>query len=264
MKLLGYLIKKMILKINLSELDSKKISESNEVINEELIEFDFSKVIVRKPWGREYLAYTSGSTDIWILYLKKDAATSMHCHPNKKTSLIVLGGEVVCSTLNETYNLKEGDMLIFNKGVFHSTKAVSERGSLVMELESPPKKTDLIRLKDKYGRESKGYELPKDMCFDLSEYERVFLNESNLYRKIGNMGISIGNLKEILDLETYLRKNDASINILIEGEILDEGNNKLFDIGDVIEKSALKKIINARITKQIKIISIQKNIFDSD
>ena len=130
----------MIKRIKSSELDTKKLSEKEIIINNELDGFDFSKVIVRKPWGREYLTYRGDETDIWTLYLKKDAATSMHCHLNKKTNLIVLAGEVICSTLKEDFNLKEGDMIILDEKVFHSTKAISDGGALVMELESPPKK----------------------------------------------------------------------------------------------------------------------------
>jgi mannose-6-phosphate isomerase-like protein (cupin superfamily) len=254
----------MNLKIKPSKLDDKKISEMKVTSNNNLNKFDFSKVVVKKPWGREYLAYTGKETDIWVLYLNKGAATSMHSHSNKKTSLIVLGGNVICSTLDKDYSLKEGDVIFLEKKVFHSTKATSEKGALVMELESPPNKTDLIRLKDNYGRENLGYESQSDMCFDLSEYERVFLHESDLHRKIGNMSISIVNFNEILILKDYLKLNRNFINLLIAGELQDKDNGKISEIGSILDISNFKKNINTRITKPIKIISIQRNIFDSD
>jgi len=254
----------MILKITSSELDNQKISETKAAINNELNDFDFSKVVVRKPWGREYLTYTGEETDIWVLYLKKDGATSMHCHPNKKTSLIVLSGNVICSILNKGYHLKEGDIILFDKKVFHSTKAISEKGALVMELESPPNKTDLVRLKDKYGRENRGYELQNEMCFDLSEYERVFLNESDLHRKIGNMSISMENFKEFSMFERYLKLNKNLTNILIAGELIDKKGNKIKEVGEVIKIGDFKDNKDIRIIRPIKIMSIQKDIFDSD
>jgi len=55
---------------------------------------DYSKIVVRKPWGYEYLTYQSKKIAVWILCLKKGQQTSMHAHPKKKTSLIVLDGEV--------------------------------------------------------------------------------------------------------------------------------------------------------------------------
>lgn len=256
----------MIKKIKSSSLDDKKISETDAVFNKELDEFDFSKVIVRKPWGREYLTYDGNEVAIWILYIKKDASTSMHCHPNKKTNLIVLAGEAICSTLENNFNLKEGDMLILDKKVFHSTKAVSDNGIIVMEIESPPEKTDLIRLKDLYGRESKGYELQNEMSFDLSEHERVFLKqrESDLNRIIGNMNISIKIFEDYLILKDFLRLNKDSICILIEGKLIGCGNNEIFETGDVLCMDDLEKQESIDLTKLIKIINIKKNILDFD
>lgn len=62
---------------------------------------DYSKIVVRKPWGYEYLTYQSKKIAVWILCLKKSQQTSMHAHPKKKTSLIVLDGEVTCRSFNE-------------------------------------------------------------------------------------------------------------------------------------------------------------------
>ena len=49
---------------------------------------------VTKPWGYEYLAYENDNVGVWILHIKEGESTSMHCHPNKDTGLIVLEGEV--------------------------------------------------------------------------------------------------------------------------------------------------------------------------
>ena len=56
--------------------------------------FDYSKVVVRKPWGYEYLVFENASVAVWILYLKAGVSTSFHCHLEKKTVLAVLGGRV--------------------------------------------------------------------------------------------------------------------------------------------------------------------------
>src|SRR5882672_680707 len=45
---------------------------------------DYSKVVVRKPWGYEYLIFQNDSVAVWILYLEAAAETSTHCHPTKK------------------------------------------------------------------------------------------------------------------------------------------------------------------------------------
>ena len=61
---------------------------------------DFSNVIIKKPWGYEYLIYQTAKVAITILFIKKGHKTSMHCHLNKKTSLIVLDGIISLKTLN--------------------------------------------------------------------------------------------------------------------------------------------------------------------
>ena len=56
--------------------------------------YDYSNVVVKKPWGYEYLIYCNDIVAIWILHIQCGAQTSMHCHPNKNTGLIVLNGEI--------------------------------------------------------------------------------------------------------------------------------------------------------------------------
>ncbi|MBR9706727.1 hypothetical protein GOV14_06850 [Candidatus Pacearchaeota archaeon] len=256
------LIKKMIRKVQNSDLDSRRLSEINIKIENELDEFDFSKVVVRKPWGHEYLAYREEGVSIWILHIKKDAATSTHCHLDKRTDLLVLSGHVVCTTLEKKIDLVEGDLLILNKKVFHSTKAASE-SVLVMEIEFPSKKTDLVRLNDSYGREKKGYEKQKDMCFDLSEYQRVFLNGTDLNRMIGNMNLSIEEFDDIKGLKDYLKRNDSLLDVFITGEIRINNDESIISVGDALKLEDLKQE-NIEITKPIKVLNIKKNILDFD
>ena len=105
--------------------------------------------MVKKPWGYEYLIFAYETIAVWILYLKSGAETSMHCHPGKKTSLVVLEGQVNCSTITEQLIRGAGDGLWIDKGAFHQTSAISEAGAFVMEIETPVNKRDLVRLKDK-------------------------------------------------------------------------------------------------------------------
>ena len=60
---------------------------------------NYNTNIVKKPWGYEYLAYENDDVALWFLYIKKDHATSLHCHPNKTTGLILLDGEAKVSFL---------------------------------------------------------------------------------------------------------------------------------------------------------------------
>jgi quercetin dioxygenase-like cupin family protein len=122
---------------------------------------DFSPYVVKKPWGYEYLFYECENSAIWALCLKKDAGTSFHCHPNKKTALLVLQGKVNCSTFTGDHILNRGDVIHLEAKVFHRTSAL-ENDTWILEIESPVDKADLIRLSDNYGRRDQGYESLKD------------------------------------------------------------------------------------------------------
>lgn len=50
---------------------------------------EFQGVIVSKPWGYEYLMYQNGIVTLWYLHIEHGCGTSMHCHPRKKTGLIL-------------------------------------------------------------------------------------------------------------------------------------------------------------------------------
>ena len=47
---------------------------------------------------------------------------------------------------------------MIRKGLFHSTKAISKKGAMIFEIETPVDKHDIVRLEDKYGRTAKPYE----------------------------------------------------------------------------------------------------------
>src|SRR5438094_853367 len=119
---------------------------------------DYHKVVVQKPWGYEYLLYENGTVGVWFLKLKEGAKTSMHCHPNKKTGLIVLEGEAELSFLNDSTTLKPVSKMMIREGLFHSTRAKSAGGITMIEVETPCDKENLVRLDDEYGREEKPYE----------------------------------------------------------------------------------------------------------
>jgi len=255
---LNYSIKIEIIKN--SKLDNEKLSEIKILVDDRLNRFDFSKVIVEKPWGYEYLIYKGKESSIWGLKINKDYLTSMHCHLNKKTALLVLSGEVICSTLKKSFNLKERDGIVFDKRVFHSTKSISDKGAVVMEVETPPKKTDLIRLSDNYGRKLKGYELQNEMCFDLSKYEHIYFNENEeeSVKKIGKMDLCISNLKED-SIKEYLKKYKGSLIFILDGKLINKKNKEIFEVGDVFKIDNSEDIDSMNTDSFIKVLKITKN-----
>ncbi len=134
--------------------------------------------VVVKPWGYEFLIFENQEVAVWFLRVKKDHATSMHCHPGKRTSLTLLFGKALCNTFRHRNFLCAGESLNIEAGVFHSTKAISLDGLFVIEAETPNMKTDLVRLEDKYGRVGSGYEGYNRMCMEnLGEFQYFRLEE---------------------------------------------------------------------------------------
>lgn len=119
---------------------------------------DYDNTVVLKPWGYEYLLFRTGCVAAWVLFIQAQHGTSMHCHPRKTTSLVVLDGSVRCASLQSSHVRHPGEAVQIDAGAFHQTVALSEHGAFVLEVESPQCKTDLVRLRDAYGRENAGYE----------------------------------------------------------------------------------------------------------
>ena len=113
-------------------------------------------VRITKPWGHEVERFVNDDISVWWLNVKPDCETSLHCHLEKTTLLFVVSGKGMLYTLDKTYGLSEGGVVIIERGAFHRTRADSN-GLMLYELERPFNKRDLVRLEDKYGR-GQGYE----------------------------------------------------------------------------------------------------------
>lgn len=171
---------------------------------------DYKLVTVPKPWGKEYLVLEENNIAGWILHINKGERTSLHCHPTKKTSLVILKGKVVVNFLTSSKEYSKGEKIIIRQGVFHSTVALTD--SILLETETPVNKADLIRLKDSYGRENKPYE---SNIRDRTE-EELFLDR-NVKSKI-----SVGDsaLLELKNLKSAISEKDTNdIFIFISGGI---------------------------------------------
>ncbi len=139
--------------------------------------FDYEDVIVKKPWGYEYLAFENAHVAIWMLQIVRKRRTSMHCHPRKRTGLVLLSGEAQFHHLEGSIALGRMSAVNVDANTFHSTEAasllpiqpVSENGIWVMEIETPPLKEDLCRMSDAYGRAGATYEGANQMVFEPSE-----------------------------------------------------------------------------------------------
>lgn len=112
-------------------------------------------IFTPKPWGHEWLAYQDAKCAVWVLQLNAGARTSLHCHPKKRTELIVLQGEASVTRETKTRDVLPLQSIGIPAGFYHRT--ASERGAVVMEIEWPPLKEDIVRKEDDYGRAGMPY-----------------------------------------------------------------------------------------------------------
>lgn len=127
--------------------------------NEHLDEDPHLHEMIPKPWGQEYRVYADDFLDVWHLQIEPGHGTSMHAHPRKTTYLLCLAGEGVTTTLGGTIALRRGTILRIGRGAFHSTENTgTDEPLMLVEVETPRNKYDLVRLRDGYQRAGTGYE----------------------------------------------------------------------------------------------------------
>jgi mannose-6-phosphate isomerase-like protein (cupin superfamily) len=219
---------------------------------------DYQSVIVRKPWGYEYLMYQNDVLAIWYLHINRGARTSLHCHPNKKTGLIVLSGEVEVSFLQDSVRLKPVDKLIIRAGLFHSTAGLSSEGAVVLEVETPCNKADLVRLDDDYGRELLPYEGRQAMEAKSPECIRLVppqeghprwydLHECRLY------------LEKASGVEALRHAQHAAVVVVLEGGLFSPNGAAVLGPGDVVSPKTVARLSRAFTASHgLSVLSIQK------
>ena len=195
--------------------------------------------IILKPWGYEYLAYENDSVGVWILHINPNQSTSMHCHTEKTTGLVVLDGKILISFIGDQSELSKLQKRMIRRGLFHSSKAISTNQTILLEIETPNKKNDLVRLDDVYGRELSPYEKSKtDKNSTCINFEEPKLNKSYNYI-FANCDISI---EKTSDISKILNKDDKDLLIFLKGGISTETNQKVVIPGDIGYADIVKKV----------------------
>jgi mannose-6-phosphate isomerase-like protein (cupin superfamily) len=217
--------------------------------------------IVKKPWGYEYLAYENDEVALWCLYIQKGHNTSMHCHPNKTTGLILLDGNAEVSFLSNKFKLDPLNKIMIRKGLFHSTMATGERGAWVLEIEAPVDKHDLVRFKDSYGREGKPYE---NSTFEYPKEEACLWIEDSTDSEprtyhIANSELTVTKIDDISFFDKV--KQDTNI-MFLQGGIVTEYNINVAGAGDIVAAnniSDLTKVFN-KIKNNTMVMVMDKNV----
>lgn len=203
---------------------------------------DHSTVIVRKPWGYEYLAYQNSEVALWLLHILPGEKTSMHCHPTKSTGLVVLDGSAEINFIADSKILQAPAKQMIRRGLFHQTHAIGSNGVIMFEIETPVDKDDLVRLHDKYGRTNSGYEgkqfeLPKNEdCLWITD------PDTQDHYKIGSCTLLV---KHINDTSVFNTANSDDIIIFLQGGIVKTVNGRNHRVvipGDVGQVKVIKQV----------------------
>lgn len=221
-------------------------------------EVDFSTVIVDKPWGYESLLCRNPFADVWNLYIRSGEITSMHCHPHKRTGLVVLEGEALFTTLNTSIHLRPADGVCIDAGVFHSTRALSPGGARVLEVESPPLKYDLVRLRDAYGRAGTQYESPEmmrvgdDGCPRFKDPTPLGFEE----RQLGGGRLCLCRRRERYAPGDSERLRDFEVVVVLEGTIYSKRGQVLHGIADIVSRSEYVNDLTSHVLGDLTLLLI--------
>lgn len=207
----------------------KLICTKNTAIETEKHPFvDYNRKVCVKPWGHEFLAYQSKDIGIWYLTIKKGHKTSLHCHFNKDTLIVVLKGALKVDLHNSSpICLNELETIFLSHYNFHGLGAYSDEVNII-EIEVYNKtidftdKNDLLRIKDIYQREHIGYEASVQLSYDLAKYGWFSINETT---KHCVNGVTIDKIvvdssgSGVSDAFCAINKSNYSKIILLDGEL---------------------------------------------
>lgn len=213
---------------------------------------NFSDKIVKKPWGLEFPIYQTPECEIWLLQIKNGCETSFHSHPNKKTALAVLGGCVKVSLFSSSFPLLPSEKMNIRHGVFHKTEAWSAGGATLLEMETPPDKTNLVRMRDKYGRVGQGYE--------TTYIEREYFGENLILGKCkpiygSECNLIMWDVKTIEELNNFDESNSIFI---LSGSIMCD-NFPVVGVGDATDPKTLRKLIDEFGFKPLRLLGIKRD-----
>lgn len=239
-----------------TEHEMTLINKSQSCLVDEHI--DFTDLIVKKPWGYEYLLFENDDVAIWILHINAFSKTSMHAHPNKNTSLICLSGEVFCKTLDDKNSFGVLDGIYLGKKVFHQTLNETSKEAIIMEIETPVNKFDLVRFKDEYGRADKSYESSENYVKKDSLSIRNLTKES-VQRVFDTTLVEIGFANDKSEfLEMCKNKDDKMIITLLNRNIWSKLGEKVFNVGQVMVYSN-ELIENSAINDKFVYLILKRN-----
>ena len=217
----------------------------------------WNNVIVKKPWGYEYLMYQNNSVGMWCLHIRSGEQTSLHCHPAKKTGLILLSGEADVKFFNDSVRLRSIAKLMLRPGLFHSTAAISSDGIVLLEIETPPDKNNLVRLEDVYGREDKPYEGADSLSPLTDKHLRLHeppKDATNRYQLHG-CTLIMGKADDV----SHIYSQPGDIMVVLDGGLSSSNGESILSAGDVVTEYTINRLAKSfRSPNGISFLTIRK------
>lgn len=202
---------------------------------------DFGEVVVNKPWGYEYLMFENQDIGLWFLRLKGGASTSLHCHPRKKTGLVLISGQAELAFLNSTSPLGPLSRVMIRPGLFHATRATSPEGAALLEIETPRDKENLIRLEDTYGREERPYEGAEAATPLTQQCLRLTVPEDDRPESYPLEGCTITICKTTTPAKLDLR-DPQEVVLVLDGGLFSDGGEPVLAAGDVVSPATVARL----------------------
>jgi len=187
------------------------------------------------------MIYENCHLSVWMLKIKAGASTSLHCHPDKKTGLIILTGEAMVRFLSDDIPMHPFSKTLIREGVFHSTTALSPEGVTLLEIETPTDKDNLVRMEDKYGRKGTHYE-SIEQCVPRSSSEIWVANEIGASAQYKDYEFRV----EYLTSEGLAKLSDDDVIIILNAAgIITEEDQPISKRGDAIKVKIVRRLVDS-------------------
>jgi rfaE bifunctional protein nucleotidyltransferase chain/domain len=230
---------------------------------------DYKNKICVKPWGHEFLVYESNTIAIWYLRIIKGQSTSLHCHFEKDTNIIVLYGSAKIKLIDDEIFINTLSGVHIPKNKFHSISSYSSE-TYLLEFEHFGStlfsdKNDLLRIDDPYKRDKTGYESSVSISTDLDKYNYFYLSEgfNDILHKVHitiNSSVINSVYNIILKGTLYHNGKYYSEGSLLDNKICYVGDAQILSLDKIDYKEDDKIIYDIDQLRILKNMLISKNI----
>lgn len=216
---------------------------------------NYLEKIVPKPWGYEFLGFQSADAALWFLHIESGEGTSLHCHPNKHTSLMVLEGRATCMNAGGAeFHVGPGEIIDFGRGVFHKTTNFGKGSLKLLEIETPIKKNDLIRAADGYGRRNMPYE---SSLSHMSQAQSGFaLQEGCGSEVFGKFQVEVVRVMDFFNFSRLKRKPDYVC--FLNRHVWRKNGDLIADVGEIVPFYWIWGNPDVRVNQNLLVLTISK------